>query len=72
MRFDNAFKTSRGNVGMQFTEYNKATKQVVTFTVYRDEKGVLQCTEEASAEQKIKMLAEFNRREKWYSQRAAH
>ncbi len=60
MRFDNAFLTKNGKVGMQFEE-NKAI-----ITIYPDAKGNLVCSEHCTAEQKAKLVTQYMRRRSWY------
>ena len=60
MRFDNAFLTAAKKVGMQFVDQRK------TFTVYRDKKDVIHVSEEATKEQKEKMVVIYNKLEGKY------
>lgn len=66
MRFNNAFLTSTGNVGMQFD----ITKDRI-LTVYKDHNNVLCYSEEATPEERILLRDQYVRREFWYSSQAA-
>lgn len=46
MKFDNAFLTASGNVGLQFKDKGE------TLSIYKDKKGVLVCSEHATVQQK--------------------
>jgi hypothetical protein len=56
MKFDNAFLTKAGNVGMQFVQKD------VTYTAYTDNKGKLVLSEHASEQQKAAMSAIYRKR----------
>lgn len=62
MRFDNAFLTSKGNVGMQFVGFKNRT-----LTVYRDHKGELVYSEDANEKEQQILRDQYIRREKWYA-----
>lgn len=66
MRFIEAFLTSKGSVGMQFSP-----KAGVIFTVYRDHEGKLVFTEGTNYLQQSYMEKEYLRREKWYRSKKA-
>ena len=61
LKFDNAFLTKSGNVGMQFK--NKEGK---ILSVYKDQKGTLQVSEEANEQEKSVLVAQYFRRQGWY------
>ena len=53
MKFDNAFLTEAGNVGLQFKDKGEI------FTVYKDKKGSLVCSEHASEFQKGLLITKY-------------
>ncbi len=66
MKFDNAFLTKSGNVGMQFVD------KAVTYTVYTDNKGKLTTSEHASDKQKAVLAAIYKKRHIHYMPKKAH
>lgn len=60
MRFDNAFQTVNGDVGMQFVDKG------ITLTVYKDKKGNLITSEHATSDQSAALILQYNRRRNWY------
>ncbi len=63
MRFDNAFLTVNGDVGMQFVDKGQV------LSVYPDKQGTLQMTEEATTEQKTYLAVQYARRKNWYKKK---
>ena len=59
MKFDNAFKTKTGTVGIQF--YVKGE----ILTVYENEKGEI-VTSPCTDDVKVKLVELYNRRKNWY------
>jgi len=60
MKFDNAFQTNKGKVGIQFV----VGKQ--TYTVYEDHKGDI-VTSDCTDDVKQELIARYNKRKAWYS-----
>lgn len=63
MRFDNAFLTKNGAVGMQFIDGKQ------TLTVYPDNNGNLIFSEEATDAQKASLTTQYARRKGWYKKK---
>lgn len=61
MKFNNAFLTKAGNVGMQFN-----TNPHRLLTVYQDQKGSIVFSEDATEKEKAELAIQFIRRKKWY------
>ncbi len=66
MRFDNCFLTKAKNVGMQFVDNGE------TFSVWKDNKGVVHVSEHASVTQKAAILAQYWKRHNQYMPKKAH
>ena len=55
MKFDNAFLTKNGGLGMQFTKGKN-----ITLSVYPDKQGKLHVTDEANKEEKVEALKKYH------------
>ena len=60
MKFDNAFLTKAGKVGMQFFHKGKL------LSVYADKNGILHFSEDATDEEKASLTVQYARRKTWY------
>jgi len=65
MRFDSGFLTKAGNVGMQVVDGHDV------FSVYRNQYGQVITSEQASKEQKKKMIDIYLRKEPLYKPKKA-
>ena len=61
LKFDNAFLTKSGNVGMQFK--NKEGK---VLSIYKDHKGDVQVSEDIDWKEGAFLVAQYFRRQGWY------